>query len=460
MKQTATFGGCRVLGGRYALLECLVNSNIGQVYRGRDLEQIQSYGIESRILVHVLPDTCHEQPLDALFQQMLATHQHLNVDWVMPPMAYGEVDGERFVVLQCPPAASVHALTDLSGHVTTLPTQAKHTLKRLHKAGFVSKHINPALLYLSVTQQVYVLATALLPAIQAIPYKIPGMSLRQRRLNFLLGCFGLSIFATVSAAAGSYLLHEEMDAAHTKITASVADDNMPDTTPPLQLAMINTEPLPNVRSDWSNSDRISITNNTASAPAPMLMSALEVKPTPSILSAKPMRIPINATTKPTVQAAVLRPVPKAEAPQSKTDTKKDKAVKEQATLTPVMAAPTPVVAAPPVMEMPTVTAQPEDSSIEALASNAEQAIAQDNLSKARQYTDAIRAQSHLHPYVKRLSHTIVGHYHEQVRAALQARDPERAGDLLHNAKATIKEFNLTTANSAQQVLEHKVAQFY
>ena len=62
--------------------------------------------------------------------------------------------------------------------------------------------------------------------------------------------------------------------------------------------------------------------------------------------------------------------------------------------------------------------------------------------------------------MQRLSHAIVGRYHEQVRAALQVRDPERAGDLLHSAKATIKEFNLTTTNSAQQVLEHKVAQFY
>ena len=457
MKQTATFGGCRVLDGRYALLECLVSSNIGQVYRGRDLEQMQSYGIESRILVHILPDTCNAQPLDALFQQMLATHQHLNVDWVMPPLAYGEVDEERFVVLQCPQAASVHALTDLSGHVTTLPAQAKQTLKRLRKAGFVSKHINPALLYLSVTQQVYVMATALLPAIQAIPYKMPGMSLRQRRLNFLLGCLGLSVFATVSAAAGSYLLHAEMDAAHTKLTTLATGDNMPDTTPPLQLAMINTEQLPNVRSDWSNSDRVTITNHATTLPAPRLMSAMEVKPTPSILSAKPMRIPTSSTTKPTVQAAVLRPVPKAEAPQPKADTKKDKAVKPQATLAPVSVEPTPVTH---VVVAPTVIEPPEDLSIETLASNAEQAIAAGKLSKARQYTDAIRAQSHLHPYVQRLSHTIVGRYHEQVRATLQTGDADRAGALLQSAKATIKEFNLTTTNSAQELLEHKVAQFY
>ena len=459
MKHTATFGGCRVLGGRYALLECLVSSNIGQVYRGRDLEQMQSYGVESRILVHILPDTCNAQPLDALFQQMLATHQHLNVDSVMLPLAYGEVDGERFMVLQCPQAASVHVLTDLNGHVSTLPAQAKHTLKRLRKAGFVSKHINPALLYLSVTQQVYVLATALLPAIQAIPYKMPGMSLRQRRLNFLLGCLGLSVFATVSAAAGSYLLHAEMDAAHTKLATLASDDNMPDTAP-LQLAMINTEQLPNVRSDWRNSDRVTITNHSTTLPAPMLMSAMEVKPSPSVLSAKPMRIPTSSTTTPSVQRAVLRPVPKAEAPQPKTDTKKNKVVKPQATLAPVAVAPIPVVAPPRAVETQTVTAQPEDLSIETLASNAEQAIAAGQLSKARQYVDAIRAQSHLHPSVQRLSHAIVGRYHEQVRAALQVRDPERAGDLLHSAKATIKEFNLTTTNSAQQVLEHKVAQFY
>ena len=173
-----------------------------------------------------------------------------------------------------------------------------------------------------------------------------------------------------------------------------------------------------------------------------------------------MRIPTSSTTTPSVQRAVLRPVPKAEAPQPKTDTKKNKVVKPQATLAPVAVAPIPVVAPPRAVETQTVTAQPEDLSIETLASNAEQAIAAGQLSKARQYVDAIRAQSHLHPSVQRLSHAIVGRYHEQVRAALQVRDPERAGDLLHSAKATIKEFNLTTTNSAQQVLEHKVAQFY
>jgi hypothetical protein len=223
--------------------------------------------------------------------------------------------------------------------------------------------------------------------------------------------------------------------------------------------MINTEQLPNVRSDWRNSDRVTITNHSTTLPAPMLMSAMEVKPSPSVLSAKPMRIPTSSTTTPSVQRAVLRPVPKAEAPQPKTDTKKNKVVKPQATLAPVAVAPIPVVA-PRAVETPTVTAQPEDLSIETLASNAEQAIAAGQLSKARQYVDAIRAQSHLHPAVQRLSHAIVGRYHEQVRAALQVRDPERAGDLLHSAKATIKEFNLTTTNSAQQVLEHKVAQFY
>jgi hypothetical protein len=454
MKQTTTFGGCRVLNGRYALLECLVSSNIGQVYKGRDLQQMQSYGVESRILVHILPESCTTQPLDALFQQMLTAHQHLNVDSIMPPLAYGEADGERFMILQCPQAASVHPITDTSGHVTALPAQAKHTLKRLHKAGYVSKQLNPALLYLSITQQVHVLATALLPEIQAIPYRILGLSLRQRRLNFLLSCLGLSVFATVSAAAGSYLLHAEMDAAQANITTTVTD-TQEEAAPaaPLQVAMINTEQAPKVYTDWSNSDRVTV--------APVLMSALEVQPTPSVLSANPMRIPTSSTQKPTVQPAVLRPVPKAEKPQPKPDTKKDKAVKtEKSQLksdTNKAQMTSPATTAPVAAALKTPS---QDTNLETLAANAEQAIASDQLNKARQYIDAIRAQSHLHPYVKRLSNAIVGRYHSQVRNALQAGNADHAGDLLHTAKITIKEFNLTTANPAQELLEHQLAQFY
>ena len=46
--------GYKILDERYALLECLAVSGIGEIYRGRDLELAQTEAKPSRILIHLI----------------------------------------------------------------------------------------------------------------------------------------------------------------------------------------------------------------------------------------------------------------------------------------------------------------------------------------------------------------------------------------------------------------------
>lgn len=322
-----------------------------------------------------------------------------------------------------------------------------HTLQSRKKIG---KSIAPALLLLSFNQQLYVLGTALLPEIQALCPNVMPISLKQRRLHFLLGCLGLTAFATVSAATGSYFIQANLSPSRLVADAADADAE----TKPKIFEIYAALPA-----TFTSSSPVSAPHTLVDVPA-INMSL------PTLTNASPMAIPTAATPLkiPTTPKALPKVMQTLHITHRRTSqvkplaaSNKDVVQQKPSKSAKVLAAP--VVTSPKFEVAPSETSQTTSvtGDFEQLLAQANQAITENRLEEARRYTTAIREQARLHPQVKRLGDAIVSNYHQQARAALQQGDTDAAKKVLMNAKAVIKDFNLTKSNPGQEVLEHKAA---
>ncbi len=202
-------GNHLILSNRYALLECLAVSGAGKIYRGRDLEQVKHQGLESRILIHVLPAMTPALPLDALFQQITATCQRIAAPWILAPLAYGQDGDLAYVVMQSPDTWGLHSLISQAGSRNPFYQSAMQRINPLVKQHYLDAHVDPALLLCVSSEDIYLLATALSPVVQML--QSPATQRRSMIPRKPLGKTAatgslFALFAIFSAFAGNAIL--------------------------------------------------------------------------------------------------------------------------------------------------------------------------------------------------------------------------------------------------------------
>lgn len=169
--------GYKILDERYALLECLAVSGIGEIYRGRDLELAQTEAKPSRILIHLLPQNYQISDLKAKLADTQQRIERLNQTWILPILAQGQTEGRQYLILRSPESLGAHS-------VMSLPSQQLPTLSQLMaQFGYLVKTkqlpsiIDSALLISLPNQSLYLLATAFLPPIHSLRAYHTGLTL-------------------------------------------------------------------------------------------------------------------------------------------------------------------------------------------------------------------------------------------------------------------------------------------
>ncbi|MBU0655798.1 MAG: hypothetical protein KJ914_11825 [Gammaproteobacteria bacterium] len=445
MKHTTTVAGYRTLEGRYALLECLAISGIGKIYRGRDLEQAQSQGMDSRILIHLLPASLNKLPLETLFQQISQTHKQAGHDWIMPPRTFGQDEDSRYIVMDSPVGQAVTSFVRLAGDGDNLLSrQLCRQLQPLHQKGCIKRQVDPALVVASAENHFYLLATAFSPDIQALQSLSQPLTIRRKTIHMLVAGLSLGFLSAISALAASYIFDSGSGSAPTAYMAEPEELPPP---PPVQLASLAPQmgmsSLAMVNSDRSignASVNLLVEGEPVKQGAPEAKPAITHQPKPVVvIQAKPDAAKAAKSQSRQAEAKLKSP---DKAGQKKTSAK--------------MAANRQIEAQRTSSEQ-----EVEPPGFDKLVQLAETAMSAGHYGSgsngALYYTRLVRSQSRLHPQVKRLSQAIVSHYHQQARAALLSRDIDRAGQLLEASMGIIKEFNLGSLNGAQAILEHKAA---
>ncbi|UOG92808.1 MAG: hypothetical protein L3K52_03520 [Candidatus Thiothrix sulfatifontis] len=402
-----------VLDNRYALLSCIAVSGAGKIYRGRDLEQVKYQGLESRILIHVLPSEASAWALDELFQHISLTSQRLALPWILMPLAYGHDNGQAYVVLESPDTWEVQSLLTQAGQHSPCQKNAYKHLKPLIKKGYLDEHLDPALLLCVAGMDVHVLATALSPRVQQLEKRgthriIPHKHLSQALMTgSLLGLFGV-----FTAVAGNAVLETVVSPAPLVTIA-------PEPREPLKLAALTPTAIASVLP----------INRQAQAYQDTPLVAIGYPP-----KAKPQAALKAKDTKPAVtKAPPLNPAPAS--------AKKPSSV------------------APAVILEP---ALPSDEGVERLIAQAYAAMEAGDLGSsdrsALYFTRQLRDRAAQHPQVARLGQEITAAYLRQVRVALQTQDFAATQEILPFSRALIQEFNLNHLQAAQQVLEDKAVE--
>lgn len=510
--------GYKILDERYALLECLAVSGIGEIYRGRDLELAQTEAKPSRILIHLLPQNYQISDLEAKLADTQQRIERLNQTWILPILAQGQTEGRQYLILRSPESLGAHS-------VMSLPSQQLPTLSQLMaQFGYLVKTkqlpsiIDSALLISLPNQSLYLLATAFLPPIHSLRAYHTGLTLYKRPsikrslalssiMAITLSTFAVeyqnkpdtlslpiiqtaapqfasaqTVFKTLTPVAPTdYLtLHDRPLASHSL-------------NPALPFAL--QEPLaaePAFVALSSNSIHISAhqpsqqTQLAALPSAQLGLTQIETaveKATEKIADKITDKKKSTAPPKLEKQQATANTLPKAQAAKPKlAETLVETAVTAQPTTAPaqthsealyytanieaseVVAYSTPQIA-PPAVATPkpvAATTKAPRLSLNDLIERANQALDLENFSEKNGvvfYLRQIKLRDHLHPQIERLGRFVVLYQHEIARNKLKIKATIQAQALLSLSKSLIQEFNLKSLNSAQQVLEHKSNQY-
>lgn len=397
-----------VLNNRYALLSCIAVSGAGKIYRGRDLEQVKNQGLESRILIHVLPNEASTWALDALFQHISITSQRLALPWIITPLAYGHDNGQAYVVLESPDTWEVQSLLAQAGQPSACQRNASKNLKPLIKKQYLDEHIDPALLLCVAGTDVHILATALSPQVQQLEKRGTHRVIPRKHVSHALMTGSLlALFGIFTAVAGNAVL--ETVATPYPVFAT---DHQP--SEPLQLAALAPTATASVLPINSGQQMYRDTPLIEIAPPPVNKS----HPVTEKKDAKP----VSAKTLDKKPSVVASAIPKQ---------------------------------SPPPQEI----IAPADDSIDSLIAQAYAAMDAGNLGRSGQsalhFTRQLRGKSPQHPQVARLGQEITAAYLRQVRVALQTQDLAAAEEILPLSRELIQEFSLNHLERAQRVLEDK-----
>jgi hypothetical protein len=415
-----------ILNNRYALLGCIAVSAAGKVYRGRDLEQVKHQGLESRVLIHVLPAASAAWSLDAMFQQMTSTSQQIQAPWVLPALAYGQDDGVAYVVLASPDTWELQSLLSQAEIPQQCYRSTRHHIDPLVKQGHLDAHIDPALLLCAGKESLYLLATAFAIPIRALEKRVTHHPLMPRKHvgQALMTGTLLMLFGVFTAVAGNAVLEF-----HAAPTPNVAV-NMP-TAPAatLQLASLPSTAVTTV----------AMTQLDQSLPTMPKVALISTTFEPEQKAEKKTEKKAVAVSKPKLMQASL--------PKPKPDI-----------------APEPLPVAQPQQTSRAyaepLPAEAPARSIDTLIGQAYTALHAGNLGAndgALYFTRQLRGQAAQHPQVTRLGQEITATHLRQIRVALQT-NRRTAAQLLPMTRQLIEEFGLDNLLPAQQVLEDKTAE--
>lgn len=429
-----------VLNGRYALMECLAESASGNIYRGRDLDKIRDNGLASQVLIHVLPPTL-ALSVHSIFQQIQQACAGLSATaGVLPACAYGEDAATAYIVLESPVCAGTQSLSRASNPRAASGVVVAQRLVSLLKRHALPKQLDPALLLSTPEQQVYVLATAFSPAIQALvqvkQYGVSAVGQHYlRRLSVGVSLAALMVFSAVTAHA---LMKQVAPANSASLNSPIS--SLPVAPPPSAQPRAVQMPVSASKPASADTGRVA---EPQPSPAP-LEKVVTPKAAPATLASAtqpaPVQPPVISKAAAPVTEAVLQPAVKA----------KPAAVVE-ATL------PEPA----PLMEQ-VVVVDDTPAQINNTIQQAYRALQAGQLSDAPQgalrFARELRELAPEHPQVARLGQEITAAYLRHIRAALQAHDLEEVARLLPVTRQLIAEFQLGHLEAAQQVLENKLVE--
>lgn len=510
--------GYKILDERYALLECLAVSGIGEIYRGRDLELAQTEAKPSRILIHLLPQNYQISDLEAKLADTQQRIERLNQTWILPILAQGQTEGRQYLILRSPESLGAHS-------VMSLPSQQLPTLSQLMaQFGYLVKTkqlpsiIDSALLISLPNQSLYLLATAFLPPIHSLRAYHTGLTLYKRPsikrslalssiMAITLSTFAVEYqnkpdtlsFPIIQTAAPQFASAQTV---FKTLTPVAPTDYLTLHDRPLASHSLNPalpfalqEPLaaePAFVALSSNSIHISAhqpsqqTQLAALPSAQLGLTQIETaveKATEKIADKITDKKKSTAPPKLEKQQATANTLSKAQAAKPKlAETLVETAVTAQPTTAPAqthsealyytanveaseaVAYSTPQVA-PPTVATPkpvAATTKAPRLSLNDLIERANQALDLENFSEKNGvvfYLRQIKLRDHLHPQIERLGRFVVLYQHEIARNKLKIKATIQAQALLSLSKSLIQEFNLKSLNSAQQVLEHKSNQY-
>lgn len=431
-----------VLNNRYALLGCIAVSGAGKIYRGRDLEQVKHQGLESRILIHVLPPQASQWALDELFQHISTTTQHLALPWILAPLAYGHDNGQAYVVLESPDTWELQSFLTQAGQHSPCHQNASKNLKPLIKKRYLDEHLDPALLLCVSGASVHVLATALSPQVQQLEKRGTHRVIPRKHIGHALMTGSLlALFGIFTAVAGNAVL-ETVAAPYPVLTTN---NHQP--SEPLQLAALTTPaattsvlPMNRGQQTYYDAPLTEIASSPATQPKPLTVTKEKEKE-------KEKKIAVSTANKP-------KPLAVTKAEEKKTAVVASTAPQKSSAITEVK----PIVAPPPVLAtvVPQETTVSDDNSLESLIAQAYAAMNAGNLGPdgALYFTRKLRSKAPQHPQVARLGQEITAAYLRQVRVALihNLADAER---ILPLSRQLIQEFGLNNLERAQRTLEDK-----
>lgn len=468
--------GYKILDERYALLECLAVSGVGEIYRGRDLDLAQTESAPSRILIHLLPSGYQLANISSQITQAKALTKTLNKAWILPILTHGQMGDRQYVVLQSPEGLGAHSLMSLPSQ--QLPSSAKlaQQFASLVKAKQLPEILDSALLIALPNQSLFLLASALIPSIYALRARHTGLTLyKSATLKRTVALTGIMAI-TLSTFAFEYRAKPEehsTQAAEKPLSTLVSPQVLFDQA---AQAALQDKPLQN----QSLNLPLALQEPLPAIEPPLFK--LKTQPELELPSAT-----VAVNPEPTSETLALVEIPKKIEDSAANSNKQINKVEGNAKTTSKVKATTlpqhaemVVIASPATaypasegaiyhtanVEMAPVarakqvpnTAAQKTLSLDELIERANRALADQNFSSKNGvifYTRQIKIRNHLHPQIERLGRFSVMYQHELARNRLRADEPQQAHKLLTNSKNLIQEFNLKSLNSAQQVLEHK-----
>lgn len=192
--------GHAVLDERYALLECLAVSALGEVYRARDLQLTRTHGAASLVIVHKLPSSITTLTARKVYRHITQTTQQLNRAWILQPSALLQKGESHYIIMQSPPGWGTQSLLCQAEPSRRFHKKLNTQLAPLYQSGWLATHIDAALLLSQRGYPVYLLATALSAELQALQNTYTCFSLRNK-LPFK--ALSLAATVTLSAALGT-----------------------------------------------------------------------------------------------------------------------------------------------------------------------------------------------------------------------------------------------------------------
>lgn len=480
--------GYKILDERYALLECLAVSGIGEVYRGRDLELAQSETASSRILIHLLPSQYKLANFEASTQHAQQLTQELNHPWILAILDQGQVDGRYYFVLQSPEGLGAHSLMSLPSYQLPPLSKLMQQFGGLVKAKHLPEILDSSLLITLPNQSLYLLATAFIQPLHALRANHTGISIFKRlNLKPTFALTGMMVIA-LSTFAVEYQNHTESadllqtpttDLSSPQTLLDQAEANLHDRPVQAQTAvlpLIFQEPLPNLEPTLValQSSKVGTTESQAQLrnqtnPQTASLGKLELVELGSnkektqtnakfVANLIEDKANLAAKTKETPNSVVHKSSMLLE-------------VNKTHVLTEFMGKDGGLYYTASVATLPTTKAQPQKNltspskapSIDYLAELANRSLEMGNFSQKNGvlfYARRIKIRDRLHPQVERLARFIVQHQHKQARNMLKTDAPaQQVSPLLNTSKNLIQEFNLKSLNSAQEMLEHKFNQY-